>query len=48
MRLNYRRITCRGRTRKSCKTAKKSCTYASGTKRKFCRRKRNTKRHIKK
>lgn len=43
-----RRVTCRGRARKTCKVAKRSCLYASGTKRQFCRKKRNTKRRISK
>ena len=41
-----RRVTCRGRTMRSCRTAKKSCKYASGRKRRFCRTKRNVKRRI--
>ena len=48
MNLYTRKYTCRGRTRKMCKSAKKKCTYASGTKLKFCRKKHNTKRFIKK
>ena len=40
----FRRITCRGRTAKSCKSSKKTCKYAKGSKRSFCRRKNNTKR----
>ena len=40
----FRRVTCRGRKMRNCKSAKKSCRYASGSKRKFCRKIRNTKR----
>lgn len=32
---------CRGRIRRKCKTAKKSCSYATGTKRSFCRKSHN-------
>ena len=32
---------CRKRTKRHCKTAKKSCTYASGTQRRFCRKSHN-------
>ena len=35
------RTPCRGRTMRRCKTAKKSCSYASGTQRRFCRKRRN-------
>lgn len=50
MRLNLltRKITCKGRSMKSCKNAKKSCKYISGTKRKYCRRRQNYTRFIKK
>ena len=40
-----RSITCRKRTKRSCKSAKRSCSYASGTKRQFCRKRRSTRRH---
>ena len=40
----YRRVTCRGRSLKKCKSAKKSCKYARGPFRKFCRKSRNTRR----
>lgn len=40
----FRRTTCRGRTKKTCKSAKKSCTYASGSKRSFCRKKSTVRR----
>ena len=40
----YRRVTCRGRTLKKCKTAKKTCKYARGSQRRYCRKQRNTKR----
>lgn len=39
---------CRGRKRKTCKTAKKSCSYASGTQRSFCRKRKNGTRKIRK
>ena len=48
MNLYTRRISCKGRTTKACKSAKKSCKYAKGQKRKFCRKLHNTKRFIKK
>lgn len=32
---------CQGRTRKSCKTAKKKCLWATGSKRSFCRKSRS-------
>ncbi len=41
----YRRATCQGRSLKKCKTAKKTCKYASGTQRRFCRKRKNTRRH---
>lgn len=40
----FRRITCRGRTKKACSSAKKSCKYASGTKRNFCRKRTTVRR----
>lgn len=42
-----RRVTCKGRNRRKCGTAKKSCSYASGTKRSFCRKRRSTRRNKK-
>lgn len=35
------RTSCKGRKRRTCKQAPKSCSYASGTKRRYCRKKRN-------
>lgn len=35
---------CAGRKRTKCMRAKKSCKYASGKTRKFCRKSRNTRR----
>ena len=32
---------CRKRTKRNCKIAKKSCTYASGSQRSFCRKRKN-------
>ena len=40
----FRRTTCRGRAKKNCKSAKKSCKYASGPKRSFCRKKTTVRR----
>ena len=40
----YRRANCRGRTAKKCKSVKKSCKYARGTQRTFCRKRKNTRR----
>lgn len=40
----YKRVTCRKRTAKKCKSAKKSCSYARGSQRSFCRKRRNTRR----
>ncbi len=37
---------CRGRTRKTCKKASKSCLYASGTKKRFCRKSKNTRKRM--
>lgn len=34
----FRRITCKGRTKKACSSAKKSCKFAKGPKRSFCRK----------
>jgi len=39
-----RRIPCKGRKNKTCRRAKKTCRWASGPKRSFCR-KRRTRRH---
>lgn len=39
-----KRAPCKGRKSRTCKTAKKKCLWASGTKRSFCR-KRKTRRH---
>ena len=36
---------CQGRTRKVCRTAKKRCLWASGTKRSFCRVKKSRRRN---
>lgn len=36
-----KRKGCKSRTQKACKTAKKTCRWASGSKRSFCRVKRN-------
>lgn len=38
-----KRVSCKRRTLKSCKTAKKTCKVAKGHKRTFCRKRRNTK-----
>lgn len=35
---------CKKRTRRRCLTARKSCKYASGTKRKYCRKSRNVRK----
>ena len=35
---------CRGRKQTKCKTAKKSCSYARGSKRRFCRKRKNATR----
>uniref|UniRef100_A0A6C0I434 Uncharacterized protein n=1 Tax=viral metagenome TaxID=1070528 RepID=A0A6C0I434_9ZZZZ len=33
---------CKGRKSRSCRTAKKTCKWASGSQRSFCRKSRNT------
>jgi len=38
------RTPFKGRTRKNCKSAKKNCLYASGTQRRFCRKRRSVRR----
>lgn len=35
---------CAGRKRTKCMTARRSCKYASGKTRKYCRKSRNTRR----
>ncbi len=40
----FRRTTCRGRTKKACSSAKKSCKYAKGSKRSFCRKRTTVRR----
>ena len=32
---------CRGRKARKCKSASRSCSYATGTKRRFCRKRKN-------
>lgn len=39
-----RQRKCQGRKNKNCKTAKKKCLWAHGTKRSFCRKRKSTKR----
>ena len=41
------KTSCKGRKRSKCLSAKKSCKFASGTKRKYCRKSRNTRRNKK-
>jgi len=41
------KTACRGRKRKACMSARKSCKYASGTKRRFCRKRRSTRKNMK-
>jgi hypothetical protein len=40
------RTPCRGRTRRMCNKAKKACLYASGTQKRFCRKRKNTRRRM--
>ena len=35
---------CKGRKLKKCKTSKKRCLWASGSKRSFCRKRKSTRR----
>ena len=35
---------CRGRTRRTCKRASRSCKYASGVKRSYCRKTSSTRK----
>lgn len=35
---------CKGRSLRKCRTAKRSCKMTKGTKRKYCRKTRNTRR----
>ena len=35
---------CKGRVKKSCRTAKKKCVWANGTKRSFCRKSKTVRR----
>lgn len=37
-----KRVVCRGKSTKTCKRHYKKCKVASGTKRTFCRKRRNT------
>jgi hypothetical protein len=39
-----KRKSCKGRTRKSCSSSKKTCKWASGSKRSFCRSKKSRRR----
>ena len=39
-----KRKPCKGRKSRNCKTAKKKCLWASGTKRSFCRKRKSTRR----
>lgn len=38
---------CKGRKHSRCKTSKKKCLWAHGTKRSFCRKRKSTRRHRK-
>ncbi len=40
----FRRVTCKGRTKKACSSAKKSCKFAKGSKRSFCRKRTTVRR----
>ncbi len=39
-----RHSACKGRKSKNCKTAKKKCLWAHGSKRSFCRKRKSTRR----
>ena len=39
-----RQRKCQGRKNKNCKTSKKKCLWAHGTKRSFCRKRKSIKR----
>lgn len=39
-----RQRTCKGRKNKHCKTAKKKCLWAHGSKRSFCRKRKTMRR----
>lgn len=39
-----RQSKCKGRKTKHCKTSKKKCLWAHGTKRSFCRKRKSTRR----
>lgn len=43
-----RQSKCKGRKNKQCKTAKKKCLWARGTKRSFCRKKKSTRKSTRK
>ena len=43
---NLIKTPCRGRKFSKCKSAKKSCSYTRGAKRRFCRKRKNaTRKH---
>ena len=44
---NRLKTACKGRKRSRCLSAKKSCRFASGTKRRYRRKSRNTRRNKK-